>query len=72
MRFRNRSIFQALDIRLQQNNPNEGGVAQVCSSPELGQPSLQSNTVMIQDPDMSLDVSAVLLPHLLRVTGELY
>lgn len=72
MRSRNRSALQALDIRLQQNTPSEGGVAQVCSSPELGQPSLQSNTVMIQDPDMSLDVCAVLLPHLLRVTGELY
>ena len=49
--------------------PSEGGVAWVCNSPESGQLSLHSYTVMSQDPGMSLDVSAAL--HLVSVTGEL-
>ena len=40
----------------------------MCNSPESGQLSLHSYTVMSQDPGMSLDVSAAL--HLVSVTGE--
>ena len=50
--------------------PSEGGVAWVCNSPESGQLSLHSYTVMSQDPGISLDVSAVLLLHLVSVIGE--